>query len=44
MNHYGHNPYRDMDWDRQYSFEEYMSLPDPIKPSALPKSDPLALG
>ena len=31
MNDYGHKAYRKMNWKRQYTFDEYMNLPDPLK-------------
>jgi Uma2 family endonuclease len=31
MNDYGHKAYRTMDWERRYTLDEYMNLPDPLE-------------
>jgi Uma2 family endonuclease len=31
VNDYGHKEYRTTDWQRQYTFDEYMNLPDPLE-------------
>jgi hypothetical protein len=31
MNDYGHREYQTMNWEREYLFEDYMNLPDPLK-------------